>query len=292
MIFIECLLYRDDEEEVMELLWQNGQVVAHSQSQRSHRKSHTNGAAGPLEIRSGDETVVNATESAAAANQLFIHEDEMASWLHYPLEDYNSFDRDFYADLLCTNPVASAAAGAVTPPPRQAAPVAVAPKPPVPPPKKRTEPAFVEPTQSVRHQNFSFLSRPKGKKVIESVPSSSNKESTVVDSTDTPFTTALESRVSEANIGCSFTNTNTNTNTNTSLCELTVSSSPGGSGASVSGASIEPIHKLTNSTAVVAALAPEDDRKRKGREADDSECQSEVSILDNCSMYLVHLVTL
>lgn len=51
--------------------------------------------------------------------------------------------------------------------------------------------------------------------------------------------------------------------------ETGLASSPGGSGASVS-TSAEPVHKP-----VLAAVT--EDRKRKGIEADDVECQSEVS---------------
>ncbi|KAK2648840.1 hypothetical protein Ddye_016329 [Dipteronia dyeriana] len=67
----------EEDDDVMELLWQNGQVVLQSQNQRSLK---------------------NPTEIHSSHNQnqhLFMQEDEMASWLHYPLND-----SDFCADLL------------------------------------------------------------------------------------------------------------------------------------------------------------------------------------------------
>lgn len=255
------------EAEIMELLWQNGEVVTHSQNQRSPKKSHLvvgGASAEQREIRSEEETAAN--------HQLFVQEDEMASWLQYPLDD-SSFDRDFYADLL--GPAAPSAPVATAVPPQL--PQAVTPLPPIPP-QRRVEPSMESPQPQQRYQNFSHFSRLKGR--IESGPSSSNKAgkvSTVEDSNETPLTTGLESRVlwgadntplvSGGNIGYSIPAAAANTSQ--AACELTVSSSPGGSGAS--GASAEPTHKLTGATATAT-----EDRKRKAIEIDDGECQSEV----------------
>ncbi|KAI7734522.1 hypothetical protein M8C21_031977 [Ambrosia artemisiifolia] len=57
------------DEEIMELLWHNGQVVMQSQNQRS-KKPDTGGI-----------------EPTRPSDHVFMHEDEMASWLQYPLDD-------------------------------------------------------------------------------------------------------------------------------------------------------------------------------------------------------------
>ena len=64
---------RRPEEEIMEPLWQNRQVVTQSQNQRSIRGSP------PSELEQENEN----------NNQLFMQEDEMAAWLHYPLDEDN-----------------------------------------------------------------------------------------------------------------------------------------------------------------------------------------------------------
>lgn len=266
----------------MELLWQNGQVVVHSQNHRSFHKSHlSEDAAIPAEqpvtkeIRpSGEETAVN--------QHVFMQEDEMASWLHYPLEE-PSFDRDLCADFLY--PPASCApvyaAPATAAPPREIRPAVPeirqvpmhqppTPRPPIPP-VKRTDLEGAPRVQNFGH--FSLLPRAR----IEPGPSSSSKaarESTVVDSNETPMVKA-ESRVSRVaesaapvsggNVGCG-TVSGTVANRDMMTCEQTVTSSPGGSGAS---ASAEPPQKL--------APTSTDDRKRKGRETDETEGHSEVS---------------
>ena len=58
----------------MESLWLNGQVVLmQSQNQRSIRRSP------PSELEQENEN----------SNNLFMQEDEMATWLHYPLDEDN-----------------------------------------------------------------------------------------------------------------------------------------------------------------------------------------------------------
>lgn len=57
----------------MESLWLNGQVVMQSQNQRSIRRSP------PSELEQENEN----------SNNLFMQEDEMATWLHYPLDEDN-----------------------------------------------------------------------------------------------------------------------------------------------------------------------------------------------------------
>lgn len=137
----------------MELLWQNGQVVMQSQNQRSLRRSHVGEGVNQPEHTAAAKEIRTEEESAT---QLFIQEDEMASWLHYPIDD--SFDRDFYADLIYPAPTAPVApipddVRISTPP---AAATAAAPRPPIPPPARRPE---VE--SPARTQNFLHFSRPK-----------------------------------------------------------------------------------------------------------------------------------
>ncbi|TXG63942.1 hypothetical protein EZV62_010936 [Acer yangbiense] len=165
----------EEDDDVMELLWQNGQVVLQSQNQRSLK---------------------NPTEILSSHNQhLFMQEDEMASWLHYPLNH-----SDLCVDLLY--PSATCITSATT-------------------------------TSAMN--------------VVA-------RELTVVDSSVTPAL-APESRVSEARRSTEGAGGGGARDLGT--CE-TVTSSPSGSSASA-----EPAQK----PAV-------DDRKRKGREADD-ECHSE-----------------
>uniref|UniRef100_A0A5B6Z925 Putative transcription factor PIF1-like n=1 Tax=Davidia involucrata TaxID=16924 RepID=A0A5B6Z925_DAVIN len=263
--------FRHLQEEIMELLWQNGQVVMQSQNQRSLKKSRIGDAVIPAEPSAAREIRQPEEQSAT---RLFMQEDEMASWLHYPMAmDDSSFDRDLYADLLYPPPCASVAPPSrITPisDVRPFPPAAGARPPPIPPP--------------VRFQNFLHFSRSEGR--IESGPSNLNKvarEATVVDSSVTPAV-GPESRVSHVsgsaaqvsgeNVGCGTMSRTAAAGTSpaadsggreVATFDLTVTSSPGGSGASVSG-SAEPVQKPP---------PPTEDRKRKGREPDDTECHSE-----------------
>lgn len=290
----------------MELMWQNGQVVMQStQNQRSFKKSppfkfHDADQSAPREIRSSSsmshqhqqqQLQQQQQQQQSVTDHLFMQEDEMASWLHYPLGDAN-FDQDFCADLLYPSSAAPTPAPCVTstaatssaPPPlgrfsqisASASAVASAPRPPIPP-TRRNE------LESTRIQNFVHFSRHKTARVEQSGPSNSKsvvRESTVVDSSDTPAMAPESAGNTEAasggnnNNACANMSANGVANTqlsagvskdNLATCEVTVISSPGGSSAS---ASAEPTAQKT---------ATADDRKRKGREPDETECQSEVS---------------
>ncbi|XP_017615087.1 transcription factor PIF1-like isoform X1 [Gossypium arboreum] len=290
------------EDEIMELLWQNGQVVMQSQNQRSIKKSP------PFKFQGADPSATKEIRSSSSHHHhqqqqqqqqqqqsltdhhLFIQEDEMASWLHYPLSDA-SFDHDFCADLLYPSSAApcltSTTATTSAPPPLgkvtqvSALAVASASRPPIPP-SRRNE------LESTRIQNFVHFSRHKAVRVEQSKQSNSKsvvRELTVVDSSDTPAM-APESGASQAmpcnteaasgendNINCANMSVAAGANTrsagvsgsackdNLAAYEVTVTSSPGGSGASA-----EP-------TAQKAAAA--EDRKRKGRELEDTEYHSE-----------------
>lgn len=281
----------------MELLWQNGQVVMQSQNQRSIKRSRMGDAVSPAEQSAAREIRL---EEKSANTHLFMQEDEMASWLQYSIDD-SSFDRDFYAELIHPSPCAPAAPPPRTSPildirttdvraPPQSTAPPPAPRPPIPPPRC----SDVEHTS--RFQNFAHFSRPRG--VIETGPSILNKaarESTVVDSSVTPaagrpesrasqvFGSTSTSQVSGANVWCGSMSGGAAGGTSSAAggggsergtCELTVTSSPGGSGASVS-AGAEPIQKPQPPPP--PPQLPTEDRKRKVRQADDTDCQSEVS---------------
>ncbi|MBA0686307.1 hypothetical protein Goari_013916 [Gossypium aridum] len=297
------------EDEIMELLWQNGQVVMQSQNQRSMKKlpsfklldaDHS----APREIRSSSPSHKHRRhhhqeQQQLVTDHLFMQEDEMASWLHYPISDAN-FDHDFCTDLLyppsssptaAVAPCVSSTVATSTPPIlKRVSQVSVSasakesvPRPPVPPARRNElEPA--------RIHNFSHFSRHITARTEQSELSNSKSvmgESTVVDSSNTPAA-APESRAAQAmpsntEAASGGNNNNNNANANMSAagvpylqsadvrlgankyslatCEVTVTSSPGGSSASA-----EP-------TAQKAASA--EDRKRKGRELDEAECHSE-----------------
>ncbi|KAK8570025.1 hypothetical protein V6N13_002729 [Hibiscus sabdariffa] len=83
------------EDEIMELLWQNGQVVVQSQNQRSLKKPppfkfHDAELSASREIRSSSS---HNQQQQSVTDHLFMQEDEMASWLQ-------GFDQDFCADVL------------------------------------------------------------------------------------------------------------------------------------------------------------------------------------------------
>lgn len=292
----------------MELLWQNGQVVVQSQNQRSLKKSPPSGvedAVIPVGQSSHQHHHHHNHHPHHLQNQqhhhhqqsqenLFMQEDEMASWLQYPLND--NFDSDFCADLLYPTPCVTSTSTAVTAAVRTAQLIespqmnpmasasASAPRPPIPPPR--------------RTENFGIFSRHRAR----SEPSNSKivvvRDSTVVDSSETPAI-CLESRVSEAmrnteaasgahNV-CRTVSSAGGAGTSSAVgegggtvdlagadgrggtrdsatCEMTVTSSPGGSSASA-----EPPQK-----------PPTEDRKRKGSYGGDDECHSEVS----CSFWI------
>ncbi|XP_009597633.1 transcription factor PIF1-like isoform X3 [Nicotiana tomentosiformis] len=239
------------DEDIMELIWQNGQVIAQSQNQRS-------------------QTV------AASAPPLFIQEDEMATWLQYPLDD-SSFERDLYADFLYNTPSSSVVTAAV-PPPGEIDTTTVEIRSNPPPSQLRcTEGEF-----SQRLQNFGHFSRlPKAKSQnCKSSSGNTARASTIVESNETPI--AEVSRVSDnvapvsAGNGGGRTTTDTTTaaaetssgrEMSTAACEFMGTSSASGARGSVSAsAELQPLPPLQE-----AALTPAEDQKRKGRESDNEE---------------------
>ncbi|KAJ4955354.1 hypothetical protein NE237_012137 [Protea cynaroides] len=223
-----------EEEELVELVWQNGQVVMQSQSQshRSPKKSSHRDTT--MDVRS----CTAATEDDASRH-LFMQEDEMLSWMHYPYPLDDSFDRDFSADLLYTSPTRNFSHSArvtqiseenKTPAPAVAPPIALA---------SQTE-------HSSRSES--------GPPVLES---------TVIESNETPAVRPRSPRssalVSGRKLGSMAGDTTTTDVVRESNCETTVTSS-----SAVSGGSAEQLVR-----------PPTADRKRKGREPEDTECHSE-----------------
>lgn len=270
------------DEDIMELLWRNGQVVMQNQNQRSvgNKKPEIRASMANREIRS------SVVEEETGPSDLFMQEDEMSSWLHYPVDD-NSLEGCLYNnDLLYPTPApVTTAPSSLPPPPPPPSLTITPPRPPVPL-FRRVERESGQP----KYTNFIHFSRPNKGKTPQLGPSSSSKlppalkPSTVVESNNTPAAEAPESRasrvsdkaptVSAANLGCGGSMSGVGAAGTSSAgreletCELSVTSSPGtgGSGAS---ASVEP------SSQKPLPPPPTEDRKRKGREIDDTECHSE-----------------
>lgn len=253
----------------MELLWQNGQVVVHTQNhQRSVKKSHVDKDGG------GDAAIpvpegASAVEEMATSHQhLFMQEDEMASWLHYPLVE-SPIERYFSADLLY--PTSSSPDAAAAPPrdirpfpPEIRRPSTATSLPPIPPPRR------ADADGSPRLQSFSNF--PRFSRPGIKPPGPSPAASTVVESNDTPIVPReyrdslvadSTAQVSGGNLGrggaMSETEAAGTSTVAPATCELTVTSSPDDrSGGSVS---------AEKSTAPETMTA--DDRKGKGSETDD-----------------------
>ncbi|KAL7126776.1 hypothetical protein ABFS83_14G209300 [Erythranthe nasuta] len=240
------------EEEVMELLWQNGQVVVQSQNQNQRLTKKTAG---------GDVVIPAEREMRPAGGEqhLFMQEDEMSAWLQYPLDD-SSFDRDLYADLLFP-----------APPPVNA----------VPQPRAAAEIRLPPQDNPPRLQNFMHFSRLPVRPRTETttttnktsvITAAAAREATVVESNETPAAAARQShRIVDSRPQQVIVESGTAPAAARELaagtCEVSVTSSPGGSRASFSGSGEQrppppPPPPLNN-------------RKRKAREADENECQSE-----------------
>ncbi|XP_039031410.1 transcription factor PIF1-like isoform X1 [Hibiscus syriacus] len=274
-------------DQLTELLWQNGQVVMQSQNQQTLNKS------APFKFPDADRSAQHhhREQHHSVTDHLFMQEDELSSWLHYPISDAN-FDRDFSADLLYPSSSSLAATVTTSAPPlvgrvsQVSVPASASkssPKPPISPARRNA-------LDSARIQNFAHFSRHIPARTDQSRPSNSKsvmRESTVVDSIDTPAMApesgAYQARPRNAEAAAPDGNNNNNAHADKSTagvphkqsadvilgankdslgtCEFNVTSSPG-----VSSGSAEP-------AAQNAAQA--EDRKRKGRELDYSESHSE-----------------
>ncbi|KAL3620542.1 hypothetical protein CASFOL_035454 [Castilleja foliolosa] len=238
------------EEGVTELRWENGHVVM--QNQRPLKKTDSGGGEGEVVIAAEREARLGGEE------HLFMQEDEMGSWLQYPLDD-------LYADLLyppTTPPLAAVStvtqSRVVAPEPARRPPVA---------------PIYARPDNAPRIQNFGHFSRIPGTPRTEPMNQLPVPESTVVESNLTPMVRQLETRVSLANVESGTATTAgtwmTTGDLTRGICEQTLtSSSPGLSPASfsASGEAHQPQKRPE---------APPEDRKRKARENDDNEYHSE-----------------
>ncbi|KAE9589937.1 putative transcription factor bHLH family [Lupinus albus] len=256
-------------DEIVELLWQNGQVVMQRQNQRQIRKLTpastatstgdvmAEGSSSAREIRSSEG------EENFHSQNLFMQEDEMASWLHYSIHDEDPAPLDHHnfcmGGILYPPPNQNGAADTVVNTTEiQQLPVTAASRPPIPPP---------------RIQNFAHFSKHNITRV-EPAPAlipkaTAERESTIVDSCDT---VAAGSRVTE-NVRSSAEQVESGSERiiaagkapassgggETGTCDMTVTSSQGGSSGSAEPGQREP------------AL----DRKRKGRDLEESDFQSE-----------------
>lgn len=222
-------------DEIMELLWQNGQVVMQSQNQRPPLRKPPQ----PFPAR--------GIRAENYSNQhLFMEEHETASWLHGSIDEDPDFDhRDFCADILCQPTGAKGGqnhSGVVQASARA-------------PPERAVN----------RIQNFTYFS--KHSDVKGEPRSAATRELTVVDSCETPIVTAAAaSRLSETvrsspESGRGSMSAAGIAGPSTATFDMTVTSSPGGSSGSAEPDQREPVV----------------DRKRKSRELEESEFQSEVS---------------
>jgi hypothetical protein len=227
----------------MELLWQNGPVVMQSQNQRSMIR------------RNPDQSTVRDIRSSQEEhnqNHLFMQEDEMAAWLHYPLVDEDpALDHNFCADLLYpttnnTNTLPFVRSSHVTDL-RPTVTATATSRPPIPPSKAMM---FGEVNQTAQSSSKRMVG---------------GRESTMVDSSETPVVVAsvVGASMSGAAVDAGASSAGGGMGVSAKemmTCEMTVTSSPG-----CSSASAEPAQK-----------PPTEDRKRKAIEADDADCNSEV----------------
>ncbi|XP_022741656.1 transcription factor PIF4 isoform X2 [Durio zibethinus] len=86
--------------ELVELLWQNGQVVLHSQT---HRKNVPNPCESRQVEKNDQPTSRGGTTSLSYGNSSnLIHDDETVSWIQYPIED--SFEKEFCSNFFSEFP--------------------------------------------------------------------------------------------------------------------------------------------------------------------------------------------
>ncbi|XP_038887610.1 transcription factor PIF1-like [Benincasa hispida] len=252
--------------EVMELLWQNGQVVMQSQNQKSRMKVPPSTTA--EQITNRDTRPMNQEEEP----QLFMQEDEMISWLHYPLVDDSTLENSFCEELLYpSNPQSIEQNTGVSEQVRTShgmefqpctaitttATSTMAARPPIPP-MRRTE-------QETKVNSFGLFSRHARR--LESGPSNSKsmvRESTVVGSTSSNTTVlTLEST------GTKLQRTAV---TDTSSADLACTViSGGGVAATSTGNGGELMKMIVGETESVQRTTSLEDRKRKGKETDDSD---------------------
>lgn len=257
------------EEEIMELLWQNGQVVMQSQNQRSIRRSP------PSKLEQENDN-----------NHLFMQEEEMAAWLHYPLDEDNFcaqlelLDDDNNNNMNMSsqsqsqttthtniNPMVRSSQPQPQPPPPPS-------RPPIPP-SRRSELAESKVSQFPSRQKGYYCDEETNKTMAAAAVV--RESSTMVDSNETPETWAVVDKgcATMSGGGAEVAVTSSGgrggggggSKVEMMTCEMTVTSSPGCSSASAEAGQKEE--------------AAAEDRKRKSTEADDAdadadaECHSE-----------------
>ncbi|KAG7013547.1 Transcription factor PIF1, partial [Cucurbita argyrosperma subsp. argyrosperma] len=251
--------------EVMELLWQNGQVIMQNQNQKSRTKSPPSTTA--EQITSGDNQPLQQEEPP----QLFMQEDEMISWLHYPLVDDSTLENSFCNELLYHSDPQSieqndgvssqirTSPGVEFQPLTTTATSTMAARPPIPP-MRRTEP-------ETEVNNFGLFSR--FTPTVESPPSNSKsivRESPVVGSTSSSTTVlTLESTDSELRRTATA---------DASIGDLACAvMSGGGVAATSTGNGVGLMKMIGGETESIQRTMSLEDRKRKGKEMDDSDYQ-------------------
>ena len=245
----------------MELLWQNGQVVMQSQNQRSIRRSP------PSKLEQ---------ENDNNNNHIFMQEDEMAAWLHYPLDednfcaqlellDNNNMNMSSHSQITTHTNINPMVRSSQPPPPS---------RPPITP-SRRSELAESKVSQFPSRQKGYYCDEETNKRMAVV-----RESSTMVDSNETPETWAVVDKgcATMSGGGAEVAVTSSGggggggdrSKVEMMTCEMTVTSSPGCSSASAEASQKEE--------------AAGEDRKRKSMEADDAdadadadaECHSEV----------------
>ncbi|XP_068656729.1 transcription factor PIF5-like isoform X2 [Aristolochia californica] len=232
--------------ELMELLWQNGQVVMNSQI---HRRSAPSSTETKPVHKLEQPSKFGVSEGNTSS---FTHEDETASWLHYPVED--SFEKEFCSNFFHDFPNVDSTRDHPNQENRtrsqslfkqyenqSMAEIAM-----LPPKSQVTDPLAQGPnigsSRTVNFSHFSRLYKNDGEEKANVIPGEKDK-----------FPGSLEAGVQKM--------ASQSERGEADVVEPTVSSSSGESGGSLTRTS-----KLTDHN---------QSRKRKGRDADESECQSE-----------------
>ncbi|KAF8090331.1 hypothetical protein N665_0479s0033 [Sinapis alba] len=265
----------EQEDDLMELLWHNGQVVLHNQRPNAKKhppssdvKLHSNGGGG------------GEAPPPPLDHNLFIQEDEMTSWLHYPLRD-----DDFCSDLFF--PAAPSSE-------RQTSNQITAARPPVPSTVRPPEPSSMRPPapssprppapSSVKPpvRNFMNFSRLRGDftgrgESGPSISKSTVRESTQVNPSAAPSSAAGESDLTRRTDGIDSRGTVDigsrsagayNRKGKAVVTTEPARENPGTSSSVASKSEIEPV--IEQAETIV------DERKRKEREAiDETECRNE-----------------
>lgn len=239
------------DEDIMELLWQNGQVVMQSQNNKKVETQQ------PTTVNNHNNRSSTVLDDETTPCNLYMHEDEMVSWLHYPSDDNNNLDlylhnNDILYPVLPAPNVSHSVQGVSA--------VSVL------PPRASTVLTRVGEEQNNQNKlgNFSHFSKPSFVKnsATGSAPTSSNKMSevtTVVESNNQPMDMKkLRGGVMTSSSG----------REGGEPYDVSASTSSPGTGGSGASASAEPAAKKSPPVA--------EDRKRKGRDvAEETECYSE-----------------